>query len=134
MFKMRKKKFGLSFIELVVALFLVNIAFFSFVAFISMTIKSSKQGQDVSKGTIVANSLLEDYIAEHRSHLMPMTGTKTFGNTDYAYAITTERVSDLAPDGKALYKISISVNYIDIQNGAEGQRKVSFSTIVHGEE
>lgn len=131
---LKRTKLGLSFIELVVALFLVNVVFFSFIAFISMALKSSKQGQDVSRGTIVANSLLEDYIAVHRQQLAPMTGIKKFGDIDYDYSVSTQRLSEPASDGRALYKVSISVRYIDVQSGVKGQREVTLSTMIHGKE
>ena len=132
MFKKIKKKSGVSFIELIIALFLINVVFFSFVAFISMALKSSKKSQDVSRGNIVANSLLEDYISENRLNLEAQTGIKTFGNTNYNYDIKVQRISDYASDGKALYKVLISIKYDDFKNGVEEQRNVSLSTVIHG--
>jgi len=56
---LRRKKQGLTFIEVCISLLLINLIFFAFIGLVSLVLKSDKQGEEVSEGMIVANSILD---------------------------------------------------------------------------
>ena len=58
----KKKKKGVSFYELIVALFLINLVLFSVLSVITMLLKGARQVNENSKTALVANSIMNMYI------------------------------------------------------------------------
>ena len=134
----KNKNYGLSLLELMIALLLINIVFFSFIAVVALILKSAKQGEQVSKGAIVANSIMEEFIDDNRMQLPLKTtkGTKKFGDIDYNYEITVDRMTPATIKGDGLYYIDITVSHKELDNSREGKNsgsnQVNLYTIIFG--
>ena len=62
--KKQNKKKGISFYELIVSLFLINLVIFSVLSVITMLLKGSRQVSENSKTAVVANSIMNLYMTD----------------------------------------------------------------------
>ncbi|MBR0519364.1 hypothetical protein IJJ97_06205, partial [bacterium] len=63
MIKKKKNRKGVSFYELVVSLFLINLVLFSVLSVITMLLRGSMHVNENSKGAVVANSIMNLYMS-----------------------------------------------------------------------
>lgn len=136
---MRRTKKGISFIEVIVALFLMNVIIFAIIGTILLFLKSVNKSIDRSRGVIVASSLMEKYLINNRMDLKDESGEEKYGNVVYYYKITTQKVSGTTPGapegyGSGLYQIEVTVSWKEwVIGGSETQSlKASRTAIFQG--
>ena len=83
-FNKKIKNKGLSFYELVVSLFLINLVIFSVLAVITMLLKGSKQVNENSKTAVVANSIMNMYMTDDLKSDGSVEGKDGFYYKDFA--------------------------------------------------
>ncbi len=126
-------QYGLSFMELVIALFLINVMFFSLIGVMASLLKGSKQVSSISKETIVANSILEEYTSKNAGRLKKSyEGSKTFGDLSYAYSITASRTDGEDFNRPGLFHVNIRVYSPRTEKSETSGAVVSISTLVYG--
>jgi len=138
---MRRFKKGLTFFEVVIALFLINCMIFAMAGTILMFLKAITKSVDRSRGVIVASSVLESYIAEHRLSLEDVPeGTEKYGKVEYFYKITVTESGSFPDNGEPRpYEVNIVVTwkdwaFKDSSNSENDEKRytVSRSAIVWG--
>lgn len=82
--KKQNKKKGVSFYELIISLFLINLVIFSVLSVITMLLKGSQQINENSKTAVVANSIMNMYMTNDLTHSGDVTGYKGFHYKDFA--------------------------------------------------
>lgn len=111
MFKKNNK--GVSFYELVISLFLINLVIFSVLSVITMLLRGSRHVNENSKGAVAANSIMNKYMSNDLNIEDPKAvQTIEFAGVTYYYLIeeTVIEKNSTGKPGLNNIKLTLSLN------------------------
>lgn len=112
---MFKKNKGVSFYELVISLFLINLVIFSVLAVITMLLRGSRHVNENSQGAVAANSIMNKYMSgdlEIKDPKVKEVQKIEFAGVTYYYLIeeTVIKPSNTGKPGLNNIKLTLSLN------------------------
>ena len=111
---MFKKNKGVSFYELVISLFLINLVIFSVLSVITMLLRGSQHVNENSQGAVAANSIMNKYMSGDLDIDVSQNTVQTieFAGVTYYYVIeeTVIKHSSAGKPGLNNIKLTLSLN------------------------
>lgn len=102
--KKQKNKKGVSFYELVISLFLINLVLFSVLSVITMLLRGSMHVNENSKGAVVANSIMNLYMSgDIQSKKTDSSETPAETEEDTINKVVTNKVAEMEFAGIKYY-------------------------------